>query len=226
MKDRYEISVDHDTAAPERLTIFVNYRVQDYDGDYTGATGIGLSVDSVAELVETYEQPYGRRIFLVDRQGRVQLRGAGYEGPERIREHPGLQSVATKILASSNATARYTDADGRTVHVNSRLIPAFDWYLIVEQSRSDADTPCRWGGDESLILLSDCTRDNAAMIAEKIQATVAARPIHHGGHELAVTVSAGVTQRERREDLSTLVARADAALYRSKHGGRNRVTPG
>jgi len=339
MKERYEINVDHDTANPERLTIFVNYRVQDYDGNYIGATGIGLSVDSVAELVETYEQRYGRRIFFVDRQGRVQLRGGSYDGPERIREHPGLQTVATKILSSSNATARYTDVDGRTVHVNSRLIPEFDWYLIVEQARSDtnsrildtlflnivialvfaaialitawftvrgyhgqleematrdelsgaasrqvfpslfeqvarltrrsgkpvslialdiddfkqindeyghaagdviirtlagiineqvrdADTLCRWGGDEFLILLGDCTREDAAAIAEKIQAAVAGRTVHHGGHELAVTVSAGVTQHDRQEDLSTLVARADAALYRSKHDGRNRVTLG
>jgi diguanylate cyclase (GGDEF)-like protein len=339
MKDRYEINVDHDTANPERLTIFVNYRVQDYDGDYIGATGIGLSVDSVAELVETYEQRYGRRIFFVDRQGRVQLRGMSYEGPERIREHPGLQSVATKILSSSNATTRYTDADGGTVHVNSRLIPEFDWFLVVEQARSDtnarilntlflnivialvfaaialvtawftvrgyqvrleematrdelsgaasrqvfsslfeqvvrltrrngnpvslialdiddfkrindqyghaagdaiirtlagvinehvreADTLCRWGGDEFLILLGDCPREDAAAIAEKIQVAVAARTMRHGGHELGVTVSAGVTQHERHEDLSTLVARADAALYRSKHDGRNRVTLG
>lgn len=337
MDDPYEINVDHDTANPDRLTIFVNYRVRDYDGDYIGATGIGLAVDSVAELIESYEQRYGRRIFFIDREGRVQLRGGSYDGPERIREDPGLQSVATRILSSQNAAARYTDADDRTVHVNSRLIPEFDWYLIVEQAGSaansrildtlflnivialvfaalaiitawftvrgyqvrleematrdelsgaasrqifstlfeqvvnlsrrngnpislialdidqfkpvndhyghaagdaviralagiidahvrDADTLCRWGGDEFLILLGDCGLDDAVAIAEKIRTAVAGHGIHHGGHELAVTVSAGVVQHDRHEDLTALIARADAALYRSKNGGRNRVT--
>lgn len=337
MEAPYEINVDHDTAKPDRLTIFVNYRVHDYDGDYIGATGIGLAVDSVAELIESYEHRYGRRIFFIDREGRVQLRGESYDGPERIREHPGLQSVATRILTSQNAVARYTDADGRTVHVNSRLIPEFDWYLIVEQAGSpansrilntlflnivialafaaialvtawftvrgyqvrlvematrdelsgaasrqvfstlfeqvvswsrrsggpislialdidgfkrvnddyghaagdavirmlagtinehirDADTLCRWGGDEFLILLGECTLDDAAAIAEKIRTAVAGRGIRHGGHEIAVTVSAGVARHKLDEDLTALVARADAALYRSKKAGRNRVT--
>ncbi len=339
MDEPYEINVDHDTANPDRMTIFVNYRVQDYDGDYIGATGIGLAVHSVAELIESYEQRYGRRIFFIDREGQVQLRGESYDGPERIREHPGLQSVATRILSSQNATARYTDADDRTVHVNSRLIPEFDWYLIVEQAGSatnsrilntlflnivialvfaalaiitawftvrgyqdrleematrdelsgaasrqifstlfeqvirvsrrsgspialialdiddfkrinddyghaagdkvirtlagiinehvrDADTLCRWGGDEFLVLLGDCGLDDAAVIAEKIRATVAGRAIRHVAHEFTVTVSAGVVQHDRQEDLPTLVARADAALYRSKNSGRNRVTTG
>lgn len=55
-----------------------------------------------------------------------------------LREHAGLESVATKILSSPNTSARYQDAAGRTVHVNSRLIPEFDWYLIVEQAGSAA----------------------------------------------------------------------------------------
>jgi diguanylate cyclase (GGDEF)-like protein len=339
MDEPYEINIDFDTARPDRLTIFVNYRVRDYDGNYLGATGIGLAVDSVAELINSYEQRYGRRIFFIDREGTVQLRGESYDGPARIREHPGLETVATKILSSQSATARYTDADGRTVHVNSRLIPEFGWYLIVEQSGSatnsrilntlflnivvalvfaaialvtawftvrgyqvrleematrdelsgaasrqvfsslfeqvarmgrrsgspislvaldidafkqvndkfghaagdavirmlagtinehvrDVDTLCRWGGDEFLILLGDCALDDAVAIAEKIRTAVAARGIRHAGHDLAVTVSAGVVQHDRNEGLEALVARADAALYRSKNGGRNHVSTG
>ena len=62
MRDDYEINVDTDTADPSRLNIFINYRVHDFNGDYIGATGIGLAVDSVAQLIATYERRYGRTI--------------------------------------------------------------------------------------------------------------------------------------------------------------------
>ncbi len=97
---------------------------------------------------------------------------------------------------------------------------------IINEHVREADTLCRWGGDEFLVLLGDCALDDAAAIAEKILAAVAGRRIRYGAHDLAVTVSAGVAQHDRHEDLAALVARADAALYRSKNGGRNRVTTG
>lgn len=140
MNDTYEINVDTDTADPSRLSIFVNYRVTDYDGDFIGVTGVGLAVDSVAQMIESYQQRYGRQIYFVDRQGAVTLRGGGFEGMERIQERPGLRDVATKILTSPSASTHYMNQDGRTVHINSRLIPELDWYLVVEQSGSRAET--------------------------------------------------------------------------------------
>lgn len=132
----YEINVDHDTAKPDRLTIFVNHRVRDYDGDYIGVTGVGLSVAAVAELIDSYQQRYGRQIYFVDRDGEVQLRGDGFEGATNIRDRAGMGPVATKILTTPSTATTYTGAEGHTVHVNSRLIPEFDWYLVVEQSGS------------------------------------------------------------------------------------------
>ena len=139
MNEPYEVNVDNDTADPDRVTIFVNHRVKDYDGNYIGVTGVGLSVESVARMIESYQKRYGRQVYFVDRQGRVQLRGDAFEGAMRLQDRAGMASVATKILTSPSATARYTAADGRTVHVNSRLIPEFGWHLVVEQSRSAAE---------------------------------------------------------------------------------------
>lgn len=50
-----------------------------------------------------------------------------------------MKRVATHILANPSATVNYTRPDGKTVYVNSRLVPEFDWYLIVEQPESDAN---------------------------------------------------------------------------------------
>jgi len=139
MNDPYEINVDSDTADPQRLTIFVNYRVLGDTGEFLGATGIGLSVNSVARLIEQYQQRYGREIFFADQNGAVTLNGEGFEGARTLRERAGIQRVATQILTSPSVATSYQHPDGHTVYLNSRLIPELGWYLIVQQSRSAAE---------------------------------------------------------------------------------------
>jgi len=139
MNEPFEINIDRDTADPSRLSIFVNYRVVDREGRFLGATGIGIAVDTVAKLIENYQQRYGREIYFIDREGRVTMHGDDYHGPDSIQDQPGLARYTTRILTSPSMALSYDNADGREVFVNTRLIPEFDWFLIVEQSSSAAN---------------------------------------------------------------------------------------
>jgi diguanylate cyclase (GGDEF)-like protein len=67
---------------------------------------------------------------------------------------------------------------------------------------------------------------NAADIAERVRQTIAGHQVFDftSGARLSVTVSLGVAQYELGQGKSKLIARADEALYTSKHEGRNRVT--
>ena len=77
----------------------------------------------------------------------------------------------------------------------------------------------RLGGEEFLVLLPDADAPASAAVAERIRAAVAAaRPAG-----LDVTVSVGVSARDRRVEYATLFGEADAALYEAKRGGRDRV---
>lgn len=140
MRDDYEINVDTDTADPSRLNIFINYRVHDFNGDYIGATGIGLAVDSVAQLIATYERRYGRTIYLIDREGDVTLRGRELDGADNIRARPGIRDVATQVLSSPAVDTRAQGEDGETLYINSRLIPELDWHLVVTQEGLTGET--------------------------------------------------------------------------------------
>lgn len=140
MASDYEVNIDPDEAHQDAITIFINYRVHDYAGRYIGATGVGLSVTAVKKLLETYQNRYGRRIYFTDRQGNVTLRGSGYDGPANLRDTPGLAALATQILATPSGSFTYK-RDGETVFVNSRLVPEFQWYLLVEQVEHLAQSP-------------------------------------------------------------------------------------
>ena len=81
----------------------------------------------------------------------------------------------------------------------------------------DEDTVCRNGGDEFLYLLIDpAGRDNVARIAGHLRATLA-HPIAIDGLELVITPSIGISlYPDHGTSVDMLVARADAAMYRSK----------
>ena len=84
----------------------------------------------------------------------------------------------------------------------------------------DSDTVSRHGGDEFLVLLAELSHaSDAAAIATKMIATVA-EPVWVAGRELLISVSVGIAvYPEDGEDVVTLIAKADAAMYRAKKKG-------
>jgi len=141
MRTPYGINVDTDTADRSRVSIFINYRVMDYANRYIGATGVGLSVDAVTRLIDTYQARYNRSIYFIDRQGNVTLTGSNDNRANRIQDEPGVRTIATQLLSTPSASLAYADENGHEIFLNSRLVPEFDWYLIVEQDASDSGAP-------------------------------------------------------------------------------------
>lgn len=78
----------------------------------------------------------------------------------------------------------------------------------------------RWGGEEFLILAGNTALTDAVPLAERLREHIAR--LAFSGLE-QVTVSMGVAEGRPEESVKALVARADAAMYEAKHGGRNRV---
>jgi two-component system cell cycle response regulator len=83
----------------------------------------------------------------------------------------------------------------------------------------------RFGGEEFLVLLPGCGRDDATTVAERMRLAVASEGhTLDGGGRLDVSVSAGVATLSNLDlNAAALIARADEALYAAKHQGRNRV---
>ncbi|MFF8799808.1 MULTISPECIES: GGDEF domain-containing protein [unclassified Methylobacterium] len=86
------------------------------------------------------------------------------------------------------------------------------------------DLIARWGGEEFLVVLDRTDDAQAVLVAERLRAAVAGQPILLGGTSIAVTASVGASVGTASEvQIDAAVARADAALYAAKNGGRNQV---
>jgi diguanylate cyclase (GGDEF)-like protein len=335
MKEDHEINVDPDLANQDALTIFVNYRVFDFAGNYIGATGIGLTVEAVRRLIVEYQQRYQRTIYFVDSQGKVVVFGNPNGQTTDLRAAPGLGPLVDRILSEKHGSYQYeVRGDNHILHVN--YVPELKWLLFVEQNESfalagvrqslyvnmaislavtlivvflthlalirdqrhleemastdkltgllnrhaftiligklmaeyrreprpicvlladidhfkdindrhghaagdavlagvarllrdalrEADIAVRWGGEEFLLVLKGCDLAEAERIAEILRRRVAASPVTADGLRIPVTISIGVTQYDGVEPPDQTVNRADAAMYRAKQEGRNRV---
>lgn len=85
------------------------------------------------------------------------------------------------------------------------------------------DTIGRYGGEEFLLVLSDCDAEGAMALAQRLIRAVSHTPIHLAETILTVTLSAGVATSGIIQHPEALITAADRALYHAKAQGRNRV---
>ena len=88
------------------------------------------------------------------------------------------------------------------------------------------DVVARYGGEEFVVIMRDLELAGASVLAERLRAEIAARPVEAAGQTIRLTVSSGVASLAccgPEADKAAIVAKADARLYLAKQGGRNRV---
>ncbi len=96
---------------------------------------------------------------------------------------------------------------------------------VIKTCLRKMDSAYRYGGEEFTIILPETVGDEAETVAQRVRTAVLDEDfIAKNGKKVDITVSIGVTQYCREEDISTFVQRADQAMYRSKQDGRNKVS--
>jgi len=336
MNEEYEINIDVDMANKDALTVFVNYKVYDFQGRFIGATGVGLSVNAMVRMIEEYKQKYNCEIYFIDPAGTVALHSKSFlSDNQSLPETPGYEEVMEKVLSKDRNT-QMIRREGSKTHLFSRFIPELDLYLMVEKAEGeyfrdirtvmiqnliiclavtavvallawialtgyqkqlermattdaltgltnrkgfelifnhslgeyrrapfdlsfilfdldkfknindryghlagdrvlvevsrqarqairDSDRLFRWGGEEFLIILRKCSREDAFFIAEKIRSRIENCEITYKNKSMTVTASLGVTAFQEEDNRDTVLSRVDNAMYTAKTAGRNRT---
>ncbi|KHL75217.1 DeoR faimly transcriptional regulator [Pseudomonas putida] len=98
--------------------------------------------------------------------------------------------------------------------------------IVADQLRKrlrPRDFIARFGGEEFVLLLAQTSPTVAAQVAEVLRAAIEACPFHFKGERVVITASIGLSAFRSGERGDQVLKRADAALYRAKNVGRNRV---
>nr|WP_321260754.1 sensor domain-containing diguanylate cyclase [uncultured Pseudodesulfovibrio sp.] len=136
----FDLDVDTNEVENNKLTIFVNFRVEDNNGRFIGVAGVGLNIEHATELLKKSKKKYNRKIYLVDQDGLVQV----HHDKRLIEKHSiakagGIRDLASKILTKreKSVSLEYNWDDTHYL-LSTQYIPELKWYLIVEQSEDDA----------------------------------------------------------------------------------------
>lgn len=138
MQPEHEINVDFNAEQRNELTIFINHKVFDYDGNYIATTGVGIAFDALAKVVDRYKANFSRHVYFIDHEGTVMARSEGAAITEdNIRDAEGAAGVADTLLAADHSFFEY-ERNGETMLVSARHIPELDWWVIIEQEEATA----------------------------------------------------------------------------------------
>lgn len=94
---------------------------------------------------------------------------------------------------------------------------------VLKEVLRTTDVLARYGGEEFIIILPDTPKDEAVKVITRVQRELTKNFFMHNNERVLITFSAGVAERVGDETPEVLIPRADAALYKAKHSGRNRV---
>jgi diguanylate cyclase (GGDEF)-like protein len=125
------------------------------------------------------------------------------------------------IMLDIDFFKRYNDTNGH-LEGNNVLIALGQ---IIAAAVSEPHVPCRFGGEEFVVLLPHASSDHAQSIAEHIRSAVERHSFHNGQAQPdgKVTVSIGVAAYRPGMSVTQLLDAADKALYKAKREGKNRV---
>jgi two-component system chemotaxis family response regulator WspR len=140
------------------------------------------------------------------------------------REHARAGREGTPLAIVMADLDKFKNINDRFGH------PAGDAILLQSSRRLSAgirsyDSVGRYGGEEFLIVLPDCNKQQASELSERLRRSVADVPMSAEGRELHITCSFGVafTDTPNEIGVAALVQAADQALYLAKQTGRNCV---
>jgi diguanylate cyclase (GGDEF)-like protein len=127
-----------------------------------------------------------------------------------------LRRTFAVLLVDVDHFKQYNDTQGHLAG-DAALVKMAE---ILRKTTRAVDSVARYGGEEFLVMLLETTLQTAATVAERIRSRVAAESFE-GGH---MTVSIGAAEYPSHGDTpEELIASADAAMYRAKGAGRDRV---
>lgn len=119
----YELNVDTDEVNDEKLAVFINYKIEDEEGNFAGACGVGVDMVGLMELISTYEKDYNIKISIVNPDGLMQI-SSDYGAIETTYVD---NSYYDKV---SKNGFYYLQSDGSCQM--TKYIEMLDWYLVVE----------------------------------------------------------------------------------------------
>ena len=121
---QYDLDTDRDEENGYQWTVFVNFRIEDQEGKLLGVCGVGLFMNKLQELIDTYESEYQVKINLIDLEGLVQVDSNSINIENAY--------IAEAILDKPTANKFTYTRRGVRGYRMCRYMEPLEWHLVVQ----------------------------------------------------------------------------------------------
>lgn len=123
----YAFNVDTNEANKLLLTVFVNTRIKDTNGNILGVCGVGVGMSALQRILDKYEKVYKVKIDLVNNDGLILV----------DTDSENIENSTLKHILSYQLTDQFVLEKINDSYVITKYIPAFDWYLVIQRAGND-----------------------------------------------------------------------------------------
>jgi len=182
-------------------------------------------LDSASEQLAVARSDFNKAHRKAQVDGLTELWNRSYFDQESVRlvdESRQSQMPLSLLMIDIDHFKKFNDTHG---HIVGDQVLRLVARTLVENLKGK-DVIARYGGEEFVIILPDTPLHSAERVAEVLRTSLATKKITKRGANVVlgtVTISLGVAELSKQEDVLSFIARADTALYKAKQLGRNRA---
>ena len=191
-------------------------KIVEYDFENEKITGNVSMINRLANFIEAATEEL-ERMAITDGLTGIFNRGEIQRRIDAAIENNALKTAL--IMIDADDFKRTNDLYGHNAGDDVLKALAKTMSGEIKTAFVNADVG-RWGGEEFMICVTDCSEDAVKQLAENIRLTFADLDFGDAGHQ---TISLGVAYKRPEDTTNTLCIRVDRALYAAKHAGKNKV---
>ena len=137
LEEKHEINLDLNDNISDAVIMFINFKILDENFNYLGATGVGIKISYINEMLQRFRNNYKLKVLFLDKDGNVILSETHKYGTvENIGKKEAYQKFKALILSKTMKQIEYTYKGSRYI-LNTKYIKELDIHLLVEAKLDD-----------------------------------------------------------------------------------------
>ncbi|EDZ63849.1 diguanylate cyclase (GGDEF domain) [Sulfurimonas gotlandica GD1] len=134
----HEINLDFNENFTNTLIMFINFKIYDDNYNFIGATGIGIEISYIDEMLRMFKKNYHLNVYFLNEDGKVVLTRQNKEAYSHLNEMKELKKYRDQIISKDTSMIEY-EKNGEEYLLKTKYIPELDIYLVVEAKLNDFD---------------------------------------------------------------------------------------
>ncbi|MBV5320941.1 MAG: GGDEF domain-containing protein [Sulfuricurvum sp.] len=131
-----EINLDFNNNLDNSLIMFINHKIYDNEYHFVGATGIGLKISYINDMLKRFRQEYNFTVMFVNEKGEIILSERSDSKIKNLSDTPELHRISDQIIVKESKILEY-QKNGENYLLKTKYIPELNLYLIVEAKLDD-----------------------------------------------------------------------------------------